>query len=419
MQTVTLPQELSALENGNRFCGAPPVMDRSTVRFAGKNNVLFCEEGVRLSGTTIDFNGDNAVVYLCRSRHPYKLSVNINHDNVLYFGRDNYINQVLHVILSEQKHVFVGNGGLFSLGIWIRTADPHLIYDENTLERINPSQSVYIGDHVWIGQSTLILKGTRIDSGSILGGMSVVAGKRLASNASYGGDPCRLLRRGVFWEGSCVHNWDADKTAQSRRFPDFVAEDGQTDPTAFLYAYDPAVCVDYDALEAIFDGASVDGKIACLRRLTADPQKNRFVHPLPPEKMTKKEERALLDGQQAELDAAEMYRALAKILPRERDKAAFFQLTDDETRHAAILRGYTGQDRAADPGKSRRLPRLYRLLGRKRLYRQIAKREDAAAKRYAGLIERFPHLAGIAADEHCHAQAVLALLDGEKQEETT
>ena len=46
----------------------------------------------------------------------------------------------------------------------IRTADPHIIYDIHR-KRINPSKSVFIGDHVWCGQNVLLLKGCRVGSG--------------------------------------------------------------------------------------------------------------------------------------------------------------------------------------------------------------------------------------------------------------
>ncbi|MBD5518940.1 MAG: hypothetical protein HDR07_10835 [Lachnospiraceae bacterium] len=60
----------------------------------------------------------------------------------------------------------------------IRNSDSHLIYSCDDGNRINPPQSVYIGDHVWIGEMVRILKDTQIDSGSIVGVRSVVADKK-------------------------------------------------------------------------------------------------------------------------------------------------------------------------------------------------------------------------------------------------
>lgn len=187
-------------------------LNNSKINFQGKNNILFIEDGVTLKNSTINFNRDSSVVYLGRNRHDYLLNCSVNNGNTVYIGQDCYINGTMNIIASEGKNVIIGDDGLFSFGIWVRTADPHLVYDVNTKERINYSQSVLVGDHVWLGQQSLVLKGTQIGSGSIIGGGTVVAGKRLISNAVYGGNPAKLIKEGVFFSGECVHGWTQEDT---------------------------------------------------------------------------------------------------------------------------------------------------------------------------------------------------------------
>ena len=192
-------------------------INNSKINFYGKNNILFVEDGVTLRNSTIDFNKDNSVVYLSRNKHNYLLNCSLNNSNTLYIGKDCYINGIITLIASEGKNIIIGDDGLFSFGIWVRTADPHLVYDVNTKERINYSQSVLIGDHVWLGQQSLILKGTQIGSGSVLGGGTIVAGKHLLSNAAYGGNPARLIKGGIFFSGECVHGWTPEETKKYDR----------------------------------------------------------------------------------------------------------------------------------------------------------------------------------------------------------
>ena len=170
--------DFESLQNGNRLIGTSPLLYNTTIRFVGCNNIIFCEEDVVIENSSITFDGNNALVYLGRSIHKYHLSLSLNHNSVFHIGKNNYINGNMHVILSERKHIFIGNQCLFSLGIWMRNADPHLIYSCDSGQRLNSTRSIYIGDHVWIGQSVFILKGTEIDSGSIIGAMSVIAGKK-------------------------------------------------------------------------------------------------------------------------------------------------------------------------------------------------------------------------------------------------
>ncbi len=270
--------ELEHLPHGNRFIGTPPILENSTISFSGNNNILFCEPGVVISGSRIIFNGDNALVYLGQSRHKFHLSITINHSSVFHMGRNNYINGSINVILSERKHCFFGDNGVLSFGIWIRNADPHLIYSCDSGQRINPSKSIYIGDHVWLGQSAMLLKGTEIDSGSIIGAMSVAAGKKIDHNSSWAGNPIRKIADSIFWDGACVHQWDKDKTEKSQHYVDFIHSDKNLSVDSYIYQYDPAQAISYSDLDLIFDGDSTSNKLDYLIELAANPEKNRFVH---------------------------------------------------------------------------------------------------------------------------------------------
>lgn len=196
---------------GNNLAGV------SNVSFAkgSSGNILVCEDGIDLSASSISFKGNDAVVCLMRSRHRYMLNLSVNRESVVRIGANNYFNGKLNIIVSERKHVIIGDNCLFSFGIWIRTADPHLIYSCDTHKRINPSKNVLIGDHVWIGQGALILKGSTIGSGSIVGANSTVSGKTINSNESWAGSPVKRIAKGIFWDGACVHNYTKQQTEAS------------------------------------------------------------------------------------------------------------------------------------------------------------------------------------------------------------
>lgn len=189
-------------------------MENSNIFFQGDNNILFIEDGVVLNNARIHFSGSNSLIYLRKSRHKIKVNLQIGQDSLLFVGKDNYFNDTLHISATEWQSVIVGNNCLFSFGIWLRTADPHLVYSTETNQRINHSKPILIGDHVWIGQDSLILKGTQIGSGSIVGGHSVVAGKKLPSNTIYGGNPAKQIRGGAFWLDNCTHTWTEERSKE-------------------------------------------------------------------------------------------------------------------------------------------------------------------------------------------------------------
>lgn len=127
--------------------------------------------------------------------------------------------------------------------------------------------------------------------------------------------------------------------------------------------------------------------------------------------MTPKQYKELLRSQQGETNAVLMYKRLAQVVKTEREREAFLQLAREEGRHASVFHAYTKQVLKPQKTMSVILPLLYRLLGKKRLYRMIAKGEYDAAVGYEHLIADFPEVESVKNDEKRHGDIVSALLD--------
>ena len=186
-------------------------LKNSHVVFNGSNNILVVDDGVEIVNSTIKINGDNAVCYIRPQKTPFYAEFTVNGGCCVFIGKNTYTNGKLYLIASERQNVLIGDEGLFSFGIWIRTADPHLLYDCESKERINPSMSVLIGDHVWVGQNALLLKGTHIGSGSIIGAASVVSHKTVGSNCAAVGNPTKVIKSGVFFPNQQHRQMDIQK----------------------------------------------------------------------------------------------------------------------------------------------------------------------------------------------------------------
>ncbi len=278
MMNLTCSEDFSSEAAKALLLGSVPTLTNSTIRIEGADNILFCEEGVHLEDSTISFFGSNSLIYLSRSKHAYKLDIDIYNNSVIHFGCDNYMNDPVRMILSEQKHMFIGSGCLFAQEICMRNADPHLIYDIDSKQRINPTKSIFVGDHVWIGQRAMLLKGTRIHSGSIIGAMSLVSGKRIPSCEVWGGNPARKIKANVFWKDQCVHTWRQEQT-------DYYREDTST---TYVYKSDSHT-VDFAFLEEkLCEDTSAALKCSWLTEFNQSPAKNRFAQRTIPVPITKK-----------------------------------------------------------------------------------------------------------------------------------
>lgn len=205
-------------KKSNYFLGKKPKLINSKIMFYGKGNIIFCENNVKIKNSKIVFYGNNSLIYLSSSKSPYMLDLSIYNNSVCYIGKNNYFNQNVKLIISEEKNVFIGDGCMFSINIWFRVSDAHLIFDSNYKYRTNFSKSIYIGDHVWIGQNAFLLKETKIGSGAIIAANAVVANKTIPSNSIGGGNPCSIVKRDIFWTSTCVHKWENKDINENNKY---------------------------------------------------------------------------------------------------------------------------------------------------------------------------------------------------------
>ena len=122
------------------------------------------------------------------------------------------------------------------------------------------------------------------------------------------------------------------------------------------------------------------------------------------------ERMVLIKSQQGELDAVKMYNALAKIVKDPRDAEIFRQLAAGEGRHAAVFKAMTNEVLKPKSTKAIVVPLLYRVIGKKRLYPIIAKKEYDAKVKYEPVAARFPEVESVKNDEQRHGDTVMALL---------
>jgi acetyltransferase-like isoleucine patch superfamily enzyme len=97
-----------------------------------------------------------------------------------------------------EKDVKIGDDVLISWQCLIMDTDFHSIYRKGTIEKINPDKTICIGNHVWIGCRTTILKGSKIPNNSVIAACSVVTSSHEEQNAIYAGN--NLLKHDIEWQ---------------------------------------------------------------------------------------------------------------------------------------------------------------------------------------------------------------------------
>ena len=121
------------------------------------------------------------------------VNIIVKNDGKLFIGNSTYFTSDMHI--EVMNSVFIGNDCAISWGTTIIDDDHHEMIGSKTVQ----DPSVVIGDHVWIGCNTTILKGTRIGSNCIIGANSLVKGV-FPDNCLIAGNPARIVKNSVSWK---------------------------------------------------------------------------------------------------------------------------------------------------------------------------------------------------------------------------
>ncbi|TCO76458.1 acyltransferase [Marinisporobacter balticus] len=119
----------------------------------------------------------------------YGSTIQIFKDAELTIGKG-YINS--NSVIACSKNICICDGATIARGVYIYDGDHHKIQDDkgNTL---NPSKPIFIGENVWIGTNSVILKGVDIGKGSIVAAGSVVT-KNVPPNTIVAGVPAKIIK---------------------------------------------------------------------------------------------------------------------------------------------------------------------------------------------------------------------------------
>ncbi|WP_133468416.1 acyltransferase [Paraglaciecola marina] len=96
--------------------------------------------------------------------------------------------------------IIIGDDCMFSFNVVIRNSDAHPIFDLESGTQINqPSKSVFIEPHVWVGQQVTILKSVTIGACSIVGLGSIVTKDVPRFSIATGVPAISKVNKQIFW----------------------------------------------------------------------------------------------------------------------------------------------------------------------------------------------------------------------------
>lgn len=167
------------------------------IEITGYGNIVKVSDSSVLLNCKIVINGNNNCLLLGSESFMEKgIFLFGDNDNEVSIGEANYIYHTVFTV-NEGTTIKVGKNCLISRAD-IRTGDNHSVIDLISKDRINKSRDVLIDSHVWLGNNSMVLKGVKIENGSIVGAGSVVT-KDVPANVVVVGNPARVIKRNVTW----------------------------------------------------------------------------------------------------------------------------------------------------------------------------------------------------------------------------
>ena len=94
--------------------------------------------------------------------------------------------------IRSAKKIVIGDSTMIASDVTITDSDWHDIYDRT--DYVASPKEVIIQENVWIGEKSLILKGSKIGKNSIIGAGSVVSGE-VPANVIFAGNPAKQIKK--------------------------------------------------------------------------------------------------------------------------------------------------------------------------------------------------------------------------------
>lgn len=183
----------------NRVECSRGLLTRVRIRIEGNNNRIEIGEKSRLANLDILIRGNGNKLRIGPGCAIAAGKIKLEDEgSVVEIGAGTTIEEA-YLGAYEGVSIILGADCMLASAVGLRAGDMHSILDKATGKRLNPSQNIVLGDHVWLARGVTVLKGVTIGAGSVIGAQALVTDDIPAGSLA-AGSPARVLRSGITWD---------------------------------------------------------------------------------------------------------------------------------------------------------------------------------------------------------------------------
>lgn len=151
------------------------------------------------------FDGNRSrSVWECNGKVIFRGSANIGHGSKICVGVNGKLEFGNSFVITAEsqivcfKHIVFGNNVLIAWQSLIMDTDFHKIIQKTQIT--NPDKEIHIGNHIWVGCRSIILKGVDIPDGCVLAANSNLIKSVNEERVLIGGNPAHIIKRDIDWQ---------------------------------------------------------------------------------------------------------------------------------------------------------------------------------------------------------------------------
>lgn len=177
----------------------------------GDGNIIRISKNVVLTGCSLVIIGNNNFFEIGDGLiEDTSFIIQKSNDSQLVIASGIFIGSAKFLIEEPKTYIKIGKNCMFSDNIMLRNSDGHPIYDKQGI-LLNRAKGIVIGNHVWLGCNTTILKNVVLADDIIVGAGSVVTKSFDKTGVILAGVPAKVVKEDVSWNNEFIGEIVADE----------------------------------------------------------------------------------------------------------------------------------------------------------------------------------------------------------------